>query len=139
MLTVGDVARILEGAIDRNRAYFVGENSAISIRVDRSDRGDAIELQTRVQEVADAFETSMPNGVVIDLIRTRAELITGRLNILLENGLMGLALVVSLLFLFLNARIALWVAAGIPVAMMAAIALMYAVVCADHYTWHRGG
>uniref|UniRef100_UPI0040481FCB efflux RND transporter permease subunit n=3 Tax=Yoonia sp. TaxID=2212373 RepID=UPI0040481FCB len=126
VLTVGDVARVLEGAIDRDRAYFVGENSAITIRVDRSDRGDAIELQARVQEVADAFEATMPNGVVIDLIRTRAEQITGRLNILLENGLMGLGLVVTLLFLFLNARIALWVAAGIPVAMLAAIALMYA-------------
>ena len=65
-----------------------------------------------------------PRGV-IDLIRTRAEQITGRLNILLENGLMGLGLVVTLLFLFLNARTALWVAAGIPVAMLAAIALMY--------------
>ena len=32
---------------------------------------------------------------------------------------------VGLLFLFLNARTAFWVAAGIPTAMMAAIALMY--------------
>jgi multidrug efflux pump subunit AcrB len=37
-----------------------------------------------------------------------------------------LALVVLLLFLFLNARTAFWVAAGIPTAMLAAIALMYA-------------
>ena len=126
VLTVGDVATVLEGAVDRNRAYFVGQDSAISIRVDRSDRGDAIDIQERTQEVADVFAQTLPNGVSIDLIRTRAELITGRLNILLENGLMGLGLVVCLLFLFLNARIAIWVAAGIPVAMMAAIALMYA-------------
>lgn len=126
VLTVGDVATVLEGAVDRNRAYFVGQDSAISIRVDRSDRGDAIDIQERTQEVADVFAQTLPNGVSIDLIRTRAELITGRLNILLENGLMGLGLVVGLLFLFLNARIAIWVAAGIPVAMMAAIALMYA-------------
>jgi multidrug efflux pump subunit AcrB len=38
---------------------------------------------------------------------------------------LGLALVVGLLFLFLNARTAFWVAAGIPVALLAAIALMY--------------
>lgn len=126
VLTVGDVATVLEGAVDRNRAYFVGQDSAISIRVDRSDRGDAIDIQERTQEVADVFAQTLPNGVSVDLIRTRAELITGRLNILLENGLMGLGLVVCLLFLFLNARIAIWVAAGIPVAMMAAIALMYA-------------
>ena len=43
-------------------------------------------------------------------------------DILLDNGLTGLALVVTLLFLFLNARTAFWVAAGIPTAMLAAIA-----------------
>ena len=45
---------------------------------------------------------------------------------LLDNGLMGLGLVVTLLFLFLNTRTAFWVAAGIPTAMLTAIALMYA-------------
>ena len=41
------------------------------------------------------------------------------------TGCMGLALVVLLLFLFLNARTAFWVAMGIPVSMTATIALMY--------------
>lgn len=125
VLTVGDVARVLQGTVDRDRAYFVGGNSAITIRVDRSDRGDAIKLQASVQEVADTLQATLPAGVTVELIRTRAEQITGRLNILLENGLMGLGLVVALLFLFLNARTAIWVAAGIPVSMMAAVALMY--------------
>ena len=125
-LTIGDVAQLRVEGIDRERSYFVDENPAISIRVDRSNRGDAIRIQAQVQEVAESFEASLPEGVSVDLIRTRAEAITGRLNILLDNGLTGLALVISLLFLFLNARTAFWVAAGIPTAMLAAIALMYA-------------
>ncbi len=125
-LTVGDVGTIIIEGIDRERSYFVGENPAISIRVDRSDQGDAIAIQRTVEEVAAEFEASLPDGVTVDLIRTRAEAITGRLDILLDNGLTGLLLVVMLLFLFLNARTAFWVAAGIPAAMMAAIALMYA-------------
>ena len=68
---------------------------------------------------------SLPPDVRIDLIRTRAQAISDRLSILLDNGLLGLGLVVLLLFLFLNARTAFWVAAGIPVAMLAAIAMMY--------------
>ncbi|WP_108485187.1 efflux RND transporter permease subunit [Oceaniglobus ichthyenteri] len=125
-LRIGDVATIRIEGIDRERAYFVGENSAISIRVDRTDKGDAIDIQARVEEVAAEMQPGLPQGVKVELIRTRAEAITGRLNILLENGLMGMGLVVLLLFLFLNARTAFWVAAGIPVAMTAAIALMYA-------------
>jgi multidrug efflux pump subunit AcrB len=125
-LTIGDVADVRSEGVDRERAYFVGPNSAISIRVDRSDRGDAIDIQEQVEKVAADLELTLPNGVEIDLIRTRAEAITGRLNLLLDNGLMGLGLVVLLLFLFLNARTAFWVAAGIPVAMTAAIAMMFA-------------
>ena len=125
-LTVGDLARIRVEGVDRNRAYFVGEDPAISIRVDRSDAGDAIRIQRLVEEVAAAMQPSLPQGVTLRLIRTRAEAITDRLNILVDNGLVGLGLVVCLLFLFLNARIAFWVAAGIPAAMFAAIALMYA-------------
>ncbi len=125
-LTIGDVGKVIVGNIDRERAYFVGEDAAISIRVDRSDRGDAIGIQRLVERVADEFRLTLPESVSIELIRTRAEAITGRLNLLLENGLIGLGLVVLLLFLFLNARTAFWVAAGIPVAMTATVAMMYA-------------
>jgi multidrug efflux pump subunit AcrB len=77
-------------------------------------------------DVAAEMRATLPEGVQIDLVRTRAEEITGRLDLLLDNGLIGLGLVVLLLFLFLNARTRFWVAAGIPVAMFAAIAIMYA-------------
>jgi len=124
-LTVADVATVIEEGVDRDRAYFVGGASAISIRIDRSDQGDAIEIQAQVQEVAEAMIETLPPEVKVELIRTRSEVISARLSILLENGLQGLGLVLLLLFLFLNVRTAFWVAAGIPAAMSAAIALMY--------------
>ena len=124
-LTIGDVATVRVEGTDRERAYFVGDNAAVQIEVQRNALGDAIGMQETVQAVADELKASLPEGVQVDLISARAELIEARLNILLENGLMGLALVIGLLFLFLNARTAFWVAAGIPVAMLAAIALMY--------------
>ncbi|GAA6159291.1 efflux RND transporter permease subunit [Ruegeria sp. HU-ET01832] len=124
-LLIGDVAQIRLEGVDRIRSYFVGEDPAMSVRVDRSNLGDAIEIQGTVEEVVAEMQASLPAGVSVELIRTRAQAITDRLDILIDNGLMGLGLVVCLLFLFLNARIAFWVAAGIPVAMSAAIAFMY--------------
>jgi len=124
-LTVGDVARISAEGIDREVAYFVGETPAITINVTRSAQGDAIRMQRIVEDVAAEMKLTLPDGVEIDLIRTRAEIITARLQILLENGLIGLGLVVVLLFLFLNARTAFWVAIGIPVSMLTAVAIMY--------------
>ncbi len=125
-LLVGDVANILVSSTDAKRSYYVADNPAVSVRVDRSDQGDAIGIQSIVQNVADEMELSLPKDVKIDLIRTRAQAIQDRLSILIQNGLMGLGLVVGLLFLFLSARTAFWVAAGIPAAMFAAIAIMYA-------------
>ena len=126
-LTIGDIATVRVERADRGRAAFVGDNPAMTIRVDRNAEGDAIRMQSVVADVAAEMQLGLPPGVTVDLVRARAEQITDRLYLLLDNGLTGLALVVLLLFLFLNARTAFWVAAGIPVAMLAAVAAMYAV------------
>ena len=125
-LTVGDVAQVRSEGVARERRYFVGENPAISMRVDRSAQGDALEIQATVERVAAEMERGLPQGVEIDLIRTRAESISSRLNTLVKNAGLGLGLVLLMLFLFLNVRTAFWVAMGIPVALLAAIALMWA-------------
>ena len=124
-LTLGEVATVTDTGGTGKHAYFVGENPAIALRADRSADGDAIEIQRQVEAVAEAMRPDLPKGVTIDLIRVRSQDIIARLEILVENGVMGLGLVLVMLFLFLNARTALWVAAGIPVAMLAAVAMMY--------------
>ncbi|MCK8464640.1 efflux RND transporter permease subunit [Aliiroseovarius sp. S1339] len=124
-LTVGDVAQVKIEGVDRNRSYFVGDDAAIALNVSRSAQGDAIRMQEIVEEVRAELLTTLPEGVKISLVRTRSDLITARINMLMKNGLQGLSLVLLLLFLFLNARTAFWVAAGIPVAMTSAIFLMY--------------
>lgn len=125
-LQVRDVANLSEDGADAGAAYFRDGYPAVTIRVDRGAQGDAIGMQAAVAEIAAELAPTLPEGVGIELVRTRAEGITDRLDLLLRNGLAGLALVVGLLFLFLSARTALWVAAGIPVAMAAAVALMLA-------------
>ncbi|MBF9032759.1 AcrB/AcrD/AcrF family protein [Rhodobacterales bacterium HKCCE2091] len=124
-LTIGDIATVTALGPDRDRALFVGGNPAVSVRVDRSDQGDAIGIQHQVEVVAAEMQATLPTGVQIDLIRTRAEFISARLDLLMDNGLIGLGLVLVLLFLFLNARTAFWVAMGIPVSMLATLAIMF--------------
>lgn len=126
VLRVRDVARLRVEGADRGRAAFVGDNPAMVVRVERGPEGDAIDMQARVARAAEEMRPGLPDGVTLDLVRTRAEQITERLTLMLDNAASGLALVVLMLFLFLNGRIALWVAAGIPVATLAAIAVMWA-------------
>jgi len=125
-IPVRSVARVTMTAVDAGQAYFIGEEPAMLIRVDRSAEGDAIGLQATVQRIVDDIRPTVPQGVSIRLINPRAAEISSTLNIVYSNALMGLVLVLGVLFLFLSARTALWVAMGIPVTMMAAVAVMYA-------------
>jgi multidrug efflux pump subunit AcrB len=125
-LTVGDIATVRVQAPDRRQARFVGDAPAMVVRVDRNETGDAIAIQNDVARVAAEMQRSVPAGTTVELIRARADEISARLLLLIDNGATGLAIVLALLFLFLNARTAFWVAAGIPVAMCAALAAMYA-------------
>lgn len=124
-LTVGDISTVNTESVARERQYFIDKTPAMSIRVDRSAAGDALDVQERVEETVRALRVSLPEGIKVDLVRTRSAIISDRLNLLVDNGLVGLSLVLILLFLFLNARTAFWVAAGIPVALMGAITVMY--------------
>ncbi|MGB1212099.1 MAG: efflux RND transporter permease subunit [Pikeienuella sp.] len=124
-LYVRDLAEIsIEGAA-KGIAYYWGDNPAVTISVDRSASGDSIKLQAAVQRMADEFAETLPAGVEVQLTRTRAQAISDRLNILLENGAFGLGLVLLFLFLFLSARTAFWVAMGIPAAMAATLGIMW--------------
>ena len=120
-----DISDIYFDNISQNREYFSNGNKAIVVRIDRFAQDDAIEIQRNVEKITEEFKSSLPNGVEVVLSKTRADAISNRLEILLRNGLQGLTLVLILLFVFLSARTAFWVAAGIPAALFAAIGIMY--------------
>lgn len=124
-LKVGDVATVAFDDNSRGEVYEVGGKPAIILRVERGLSDDAIDIQRQVEAIVAGFRPTLPEGSRVQLTGARAEAISDRLDILWRNGLMGLGLVLCLLFLFLSARTAFWVAAGIPVAMTTAVALMY--------------
>ncbi len=126
-LSVSELGRIEYEGLDRGIALYYQGQPAIRIQVDRGPDGDAIAIQDAVQRAVDEFNLHAVDGVQANLSRPRAQAIKDRLNILVENGITGLAIVIVLLFLFLSVRTAFWVTIGIPTAMLAAIALMFAM------------
>ena len=76
-----------------------------------------------VHDVARSFERQLPPGVEITIWGDASTYIADRLKLLRSNGIQGLLLVVLVLSLFLNLRLAFWVALGIPVSVMGAIAV----------------
>lgn len=126
-LVLRAVANIATEGAERGIAYFHEGQPAVLLRVDRNAQGDTIKIQSQVEKAVAEMRQTLPAGVQIVLTETRTRAIVDRLNILVENGIVGLLLVLVFLFLFLSARTAFWVAAGIPVAMAATLGLMYAL------------
>lgn len=126
-LVLRAVANIATEGAEKGIAYFHEGQPAVVLRIDRNAQGDTIKLQSLVEKTIADIRPTLPSGVQITLTETRTQEIVDRLNILVENGIGGLLLVLLFLFLFLSARTAFWVAAGIPVAMAATIGMMYAL------------
>jgi len=76
-----------------------------------------------VHEVVESFSSQLPANIEITIWGDSASYISDRLQLLTDNGLQGLFLVLLVLSLFLNVRLAFWVAMGIPISIMGAIAV----------------
>jgi len=126
-LTLGEVAEVSE-AWDENqpRIYFEGR-PAVELIVKRATTADALETAEAAAQFLDDFLPTLPPGVTVRQYDAAAELIDQRIDLLVRNGLGGMVIVLIVLFVFLNARTAIWVAAGIPAALLAAMALAWAL------------
>ena len=126
-LTLGEVAEVTEAWNENQpRVYFNGR-PAIELVVKRAATADALATADAASQFLDEFAPTLPPGVAIHLYEAAAELIDQRIDLLVRNGAGGLVIVMIVLFVFLNARTALWVAAGIPAALLAAMALAWAL------------
>ena len=126
-LALGDVAtverRARKGEI---RTTFEGR-PAISMLLSRAETSDSLESARVFHEWLDARQGQWPPGVEVLAYDESWELIRERTMLLLKNGAGGLVLVIAVLYLFLNARVAFWVAVGIPVSFMAALGVLWAL------------
>ena len=126
-LTVGEVAEVTEAwNEDQPRIYFEGR-PAVELVVKRATTADALETAEAASQFLEGFVPTLPPGIAVHRYDESAELIDQRIDLLVRNGLGGMVIVLVVLFVFLNARTALWVAAGIPAALLAAMALAWAL------------
>lgn len=123
---------LVKDIADVSRDFDTGENQgfsngirAIELEILRAENTDTLKAAQIVDDYLAEISPQLPQSLELLKYDVRADAVKGRITLLVENGLTGLVLVVGILFLFLNSRIAFWVAAGIPVAMMATLGIMW--------------
>ena len=120
-----DVARVVDGFADTSQALRFNGKPAALIQVSRVGNQDLREISETVRRYVDQSAGRYPEGVELTLWNDESTLLTDRLGALVDSGVQGLLMVLVLLALFLRPHLALWVAAGIPIAFLGAIFLVY--------------
>jgi multidrug efflux pump subunit AcrB len=92
--------------------------SAISFVIFKKESSDIIRTVDAVKQLVADSQDQLPEGISIEYSNDKSRLVTNRLNVVISNGLIGLALVMLMLTLFLDWHSAFWVAVTIPVVLL---------------------
>ena len=95
----------------------------MNLVVFKGDQGDAIDIANTVKDYCANARMNLPAGLDLGTHTDLSIYIRNRLNTMRSTGLLGLTLVFLCLCVFLNIRIAIMTAIGIPVSFLGAVAV----------------
>ena len=126
-LRLGQIATVRdgfeEGYLD---ARINGVNAAI-IDVLRVGKEDIVTAAEQVREFMASADLNLPEGMSISVVSDSAVGTQTRISTVAKNAYTGLLLVMIILALFLRFKLAIWVAAGIPIAIAGALTVFPAM------------
>jgi multidrug efflux pump subunit AcrB len=118
---LGDVAEISDGLSDSPVEASYDGHPAATVSVFRVGREKTIDNAEIVRTYLETeIKSSIPGNIRYTLWRDEAVSLTSRIDLLVRNAALGLVLVTLLLLLFLDLRIAFWVALGVGVSFVGA-------------------
>ena len=124
-LRLREIATVRDGFADTDLSVRYNGQRAVGIDVYRSSDEKVLEIAAAVRDYLDAeVLPALPPGVDVDIWKDDSVEVSGRLGLMIENALLGLALVLVTLALFLELRLALWVAVGLAVSFIGTFLFM---------------
>jgi multidrug efflux pump subunit AcrB len=126
-LSLGEISRVSDGFQETDQASWFDAAPTILVRVFRVGDQDGIEIADRVTEYVARTAPRLPAGIQIHVWRDNMVSLRQRVGILVRNGMLGFALVLGVLALFLRPRLAVWVSLGVPISLLGALWTMPAL------------
>jgi multidrug efflux pump subunit AcrB len=117
LVRLKDVASINDQWADDPNRIWVNGKPGVEVLVNSTDQQDLIENAEYVTRYFEQFNKDHSSIEAI-LIRDQSKTLVERKNLLMENGAIGMVLVLLLLSMFLNPRVAFWVAVGLPISFL---------------------
>lgn len=123
-IRLGDVAQVVDGLAEEDQWSTFDGRPALTVTVFRTGEQSAPDVARAVSTYLEAKRAELPPGVELTVWKDWSDLLRQRLDLLLGSGKWGLVLIFGVLALFLQVRLALWVALGIPIALLGAVWLL---------------
>ncbi len=127
LVRVGDIAEVEQRPRDAQVLLAWQNQPAVLLQLKRTEADDTLEAADILNTWLADTRPALPAGTRLIAFNESWQLINDRIQLLIKNGISGLMLVVLILFLFLNARVAFWVSIGIPVSLMTALAVLWGI------------
>ncbi len=124
VVTVGDVARVIDGFEENEILATLNGEPAVLLQVLTTDNMQVVKASNSVKAWMEEARPTLPRGVGLSLWFDTAEIYKSRMSTISESAYLGLALVFLVLILSLRPKVALWVTAGIAVAFMGTFSLL---------------
>ncbi|MDC0515000.1 efflux RND transporter permease subunit [Flavobacteriaceae bacterium] len=117
LIHLGDVAEVRDRFSETPNASFINGNLAVNVRISSTNTEDLLSTADKIKAYIKTFNAGRDN-LQIEILNDQSILLKQRTNLLVENALQGMLLVLVFLSLFLNTRLAFWVAFGLPIAFL---------------------
>ena len=117
-IRLGDIAEIVDGFEDVDIAGFYNGQPSVWIRVFRVGDETPLEVAEAVKAYLEQLEKELPPSVKAAVFFDTSEMFHDRIDLLKRNAIIGLLLVLLILGLFLEIRLAFWVTMGIPISFL---------------------
>jgi len=116
-----DIARVRDTFEDADWVGTYDGERAMGLAIYRVGEQTPIDVSQSVQEAMEEIAPDLPPGVSYGIRHDMSEIYQQRLELLMRNAFLGLMLVLLLLGVFLEVKLAFWVTMGIPVSFLGAI------------------
>ncbi len=123
-VTLGDIATIRDTFEEGDLVAEFNGVRGVVVNVSQVGKEDLMQIARDTKVVVDKFRANLPKEISLDIWIDTSEELKERMNVLLKNAGGGLILVLIILTLFLKFKIAMWVAIGIPVALLGTLAFL---------------
>ncbi|MEM9463525.1 MAG: efflux RND transporter permease subunit [Myxococcota bacterium] len=121
---LGDIATINDGYEDTDQYSLFDGRPAVRLTAYRVGDQTPSAVADAVKDYAQTLRERLPEGVHVSIWNDDSEVLEARIDLLLRNAGMGLVMVLIVLALFLDLRLAFWVALGIPISFLGSFLLL---------------